>query len=137
MLPIPTTRAQEARRYLALHTVLGLPTEHLPRDSRMAALAALCDALSYSDGAEFTLGEIFGLSDRVLLYRDQICDSGEPAIFDVDRLAEREGVPYKIALLAVRLSGAWLDGARWRDDGVGVPTLLTFNTWNSDESSDL
>lgn len=128
MLPISATRAQQARRFLALHRAFGLNPDELPKNSKEAASAAYCDALSYSNCAEYTPGEVFGLSDRLMNYRDGIC-GGAPAIYDVEALATAEGIPNDVALLACRLCGAWIDGSSWRDDGAGDPIILTFEGW--------
>lgn len=117
---------------MALHEAFELPKDDFPRDSETAAKYGLCEALSYVRGVAFSLGEIFSLSDRVLTYRDNICDGGEPAIYDVRALAERVGY-YDLALIACKLCGAWIDGNQWRDDGVGHPILISFEDWTDDE----
>ncbi|MEM1340800.1 MAG: hypothetical protein AAGF68_00680 [Pseudomonadota bacterium] len=132
MLPIPATRHQEAVRFMALHGAFELPKNEHPRDSETAAKQGLCEALSYVHGASFSLGEVFSLSDRLMAYRDTICDGGEPAIYDVRALAEHVG-SYDLALVACKLCGAWIDGDQWRDDGVGHPIFLTFEDWTNDE----
>lgn len=130
MIPIRTTRYDEARRFIALHKAFDLPKDDFPRNSEDAAKHALCDALSYIHGASESLGRICELSDRLLAYRDSVCDGGEPAIYDVKALSRAEGCTFDVALLACRLCGAWIDGDDWRDDGVGHPVLLTFQDWN-------
>lgn len=132
MLPIPTTRHQEAARFMALHEAFDLPKDDFPRDSATASKHALCDALSYVHGAADSLGRIFCLSDRLLAYRDAACENGEPAVYDVYALAEAESCSFEVALLACRLVGAWVDGFQWRDDGVGQPIKLSFEDWTSD-----
>lgn len=117
---------------MSLHAAFDLPKDDFPRDSVTAAKHALCDALSYIRGTDYTLGQICNLSDRVLACRDRVCESA-PAIYDVKTLSRAEGCSLEVALLACRLCGAWIDGNKWRDDGVGEPLTLTFDDWNPDD----
>lgn len=132
MLPIEATKTQEAERFLALNKAFGLPSDTHPKNSDSAAKAALCEALTHACPTEFTLGELFALSDKLLSYRDDAAGES-PAVYPIHEIAKAAGVSYRCALLSAKLCGAWNDGDQWRDDGDSEfkhPVKLNFEEWS-------
>jgi len=127
MLPIPVTRAQQARLYLRIRTSFDLSDEN-PTNSEEAAKAAIAEAISHhTNGIDFSLAEVFATADAVLLHRDKVACLA-PAIYDLDSLSVSVG-SRDLACLAIKLCGAHIRHPnRWQDDGDGVsrPVLVDF-----------
>lgn len=125
MLPIPTTRAEQARLYLRMRASFGL-SDQKPTNSVEAASSALAEAVSnYSNGVEWSLAEIFTLAEAVLAHRDAVAGAA-PSLYDTASLSEAVG-SRDLALLAVKLCGAYLHAPGvWQDDGAGRPVTVTF-----------
>lgn len=125
MLPIPTTRAQQARLYLRIHTSFDLSDEN-PTNSEEAAKAAIAEAISHhTNGIDFSLAEVFATADAVLQHRDRVAGQN-PAIYDLDSLSVAVGSP-DLACLAIKLCGAYIQHPnKWIDDGVSRPVLVDF-----------
>ena len=124
MLPLPSSRAEQARRYLAIRSALGLPNDGNPTNSKEAASAAIAEAVStYANGSERTLAEVFCLADAVMLHRYEVAGSN-PAIYHLPSLSA-SGIS-ELTVLACKLCGGYLQNNRWQDDGVGEPVLVEF-----------
>lgn len=125
MLPLPSSRAEQARQYLAIRSAFGLPNDDNPTNSKDAASAAIAEAVStYSNCAERTLAEVFCLADAVMQHRDAVAGSN-PAIYDLPSLSA-SGIS-ELTVLACKLCGAYLQNNRWQDDGVGHAVPVTFS----------
>ena len=130
MIPVPTTKGQQARTYLRVRSCFGLSDDN-PTNSIDAASAALAEAVAYySNGVDSSLAEIFTLAENVLAYRDDVAGAA-PATYDFESLSVAVG-SRDLAFLAIKLCGAYLHGPGvWQDDGAGRPVAVTFpNDWN-------
>ena len=97
-----------------------------PDSSETAALAALAEVIAlHSNGCDFTLGEIFTLSNNVMMHRDYVVGPNGFAIYDLRSL--QESVLDPMATLAIRLCGGFYSQKNndWRD-GHGDAKLVTF-----------
>ena len=82
---------------------------------------------------EFTLGELFGLADKLTLLRDEQAGSAR-AIYPVSELAERCGSK-NMARVAVQLCGGFHQNGVWIDEGTQneAPVILDFEDWIYDD----
>ncbi|MEM9709715.1 MAG: hypothetical protein AAF871_13105 [Pseudomonadota bacterium] len=138
MLTHSLSKPEQASAYLKILDALGAPTNRRPENSLEAASAAIAEAIAFANEFPFSLADVFDLSERLTLYRDEVCGGGEPAVIDINALAIVEGCTREMAHLAARLAGVWNDDGTWRDDGIAStsPILLSFDDWNDHDNHD-
>ena len=104
MLPTKFNRPQQSKAHLLMLRALGCDHE-TPDSSETAALAALAEVIAlHSNGCDFTLGEIFTLSNNVMMHRDYVVGPNGFAIYDLRSL--QESVLDPMATLAIRIGRA-------------------------------